>query len=422
MSDELRIVVVGLGYVGLPLAVSLAGSFDVVGMDTNPTRIRELKEGVDRTREVDGPILRQSRLKLSHDGKGCHGADVYIVTVPTPVDNANRPDLGPLIRACRAVSDWLDPARRPTVVFESTVYPGVTEEVCGPEIERCSGLRQGHDFRLGYSPERINPGDRVHSLEKITKIISAADEETLDLLETIYGRVTDAGVFRAASIATAEAAKVIENAQRDINIAFMNEITQIFSRLGISIWDVLAAASTKWNFLPFEPGLVGGHCIGVDPYYLSHRAQQFGYHPEVILAGRRTNDSMGAWIADHIHVHRGRTGRALVMGLTFKENVPDLRNSKVVDLIKRLRDLGHEVVVTDAVADPDQIERELGLVPDPEPSGPFDLVIGAVAHQSYRQIDGAHLSKLLARDATVADVKGMWRELTLPSGVDRWTL
>jgi UDP-N-acetyl-D-glucosamine/UDP-N-acetyl-D-galactosamine dehydrogenase len=408
--------------VGLPLAVALARHFDVVGMDTSATRIRELRDGIDRTKEVEERILRQTRLTLSLDGEGCSGADVYIVTVPTPVDNANRPDLGPLIRACRSVAGWLEASRRPTIVFESTVYPGVTEEICGPEIERCSGLKYGRDFRLGYSPERINPGDRVHSLDKITKVISAGDEQTLDLLATIYGRVTEAGVFRAASISTAEAAKVIENAQRDINIAFMNEITQIFSRLGISVWDVLAAASTKWNFLPFEPGLVGGHCIGVDPYYHSHCAQQFGHHPEIILAGRRTNDSMGAWIADHIHVHRGRTGRALVMGLTFKENVPDLRNSKVVDLIRRLRDLGHEVVVTDPVADPDQIERELGLFPDPDPMGPFDLVIGAVAHQSYRRIDGTHLSSLLAPGATVADVKGMWRGLALPSGVDRWTL
>lgn len=422
MMDDTRIVVVGLGYVGLPLAVALARHFDVVGMDTSPDRIRELAAGIDRTKEVDEDVLRRTRLRLTADGEGCRGADVYIVTVPTPVDNANRPDLVPLIRACRSVAGWLDASRRPTIVFESTVYPGVTEEICGPEIERCSGLRYRRDFRLGYSPERINPGDRVHSLEKITKVISAGDEQTLDILARIYGRVTEAGVFRAASISTAEAAKVIENAQRDINIAFMNEITQIFSRIGISVWDVIAAARTKWNFLPFEPGLVGGHCIGVDPYYLSHRAQQFGHHPEIILAGRRTNDSMGAWIADHIHVHRGRTGRALVMGLTFKEDVPDLRNSKVVDLIKRLRDLGHDVVVTDPIADPVQIERDLGICADSNPTGPFDLVVGAVAHRAFRQIDEVYLSSLLAPGATVADVKGMWRELALPSSVDRWTL
>ena len=263
MSD--RIVVVGLGYVGLPLAVALARSFEVIGLDVDSGRIDELKKGVDRTREVEPAALAASTLGLTDKAADCAGADIYIVTVPTPVDSENRPDLGPVIGATRTVAGLLDPARRPVIVYESTVYPGVTDELCGPLIEQVSGLVRGRDFFLGYSPERINPGDRTHSVDRIVKVVAGEDEAVTDRLAAIYGKVTEAGVFRAASIRAAEAAKVIENAQRDINIAFMNEITQIFSRLDISIWDVLDAAGTKWNFLPFQPGLVGGHCIGVDP-------------------------------------------------------------------------------------------------------------------------------------------------------------
>jgi UDP-N-acetyl-D-glucosamine/UDP-N-acetyl-D-galactosamine dehydrogenase len=421
LADSPRIVVVGLGYVGLPLAVALARRFDVIGMDVDAARVEELRRGEDRSREVDSATLHQSALRVTSSSDDCRGADLYIVTVPTPVDDANRPDLSPLLAAARSVAGWIEPGRIATVVFESTVYPGVTEDICGPEMERVSGLRHGRDFKLGYSPERINPGDKVHSVDRIVKVVAGDDGDTLELLATVYGSITEAGVFRAASIKAAEAAKVIENAQRDINIAFMNEITQIFSRAGLSIWDVLAAARTKWNFLPFEPGLVGGHCIGVDPYYLSHRAQQLGHHPEVILSGRRTNDSMGAWIADQLHVHRGRTGRALVMGLTFKENVPDLRNSKVADLVRRLRDLGHEVAVSDPLADPAQARREYGVELAEPPSGRFDLVIGAVPHDEYRSLPAGALRALLADGGTLADIKGMWRGVDLP-GVDRWTL
>src|SRR5437764_8166354 len=345
MPAHPRIVVIGLGYVGLPLAVALARQFEVVGFDVDEGRVAELRAGRDRTNEVDEDALRASALKLTSDASDCAGADVYIVTVPTPVDQANRPDLGAVLAATRMLAGLIDPERRPTIVYESTVYPGVTEDMCGPEIERNGGVKRGRDFRLGYSPERINPGDREHSIERITKVIAGEDAEVVEQLAQIYGAVTSGGVFRAASIKAAEAAKAIENAQRAINIAFINEVTQIFSQLGVSVWDVLDAARTKWNFLGFEPGLVGGHCIGVDPYYLSHIAQQVGHDPQVILAGRQTNDGMGAWIADALHGRRqaigNRAGSALVLGLTFKENVPDLRNSRTFDLVRRLVWLGH---------------------------------------------------------------------------------
>src|SRR3954470_3225689 len=316
-----RIVVVGLGYVGLPLAVALARSFDVTGLDIDSGRVEQLKQGIDRTNEVGAETLAASTLKLTSRPDECRGADLYIVTVPTPVDADNKPDLGPVIGATRSVAALLDPERRPVIVYESTVYPGVTEELCGPLIEQVSGLVRGRDFFLGYSPERINPGDREHSIGRIVKVVAGKNEAVTERLAAVYGAVPAAGTFRAASIKAAEAAKVIENAQRDINIAFMNEITRIFAELDVSVWDVLDAAGTKWNFLRFQPGLVGGHCIGVDPYYLSHRAQQLGLEPNVILAGRSINDRMGAWVADELHARAGeRPGTALVLGLTFKEN------------------------------------------------------------------------------------------------------
>jgi UDP-N-acetyl-D-galactosamine dehydrogenase len=283
-------------------------------------------------------------------------------------------------------------------------------------------LKRGRDFRLGYSPERINPGDRLHSVDIITKVVAGEDEEVLEEMAAIYGSITSGGVFRAASIKAAEAAKAIENAQRDINIAFMNEVAQIVSRIGVSIWDVLAAARTKWNFLAFEPGLVGGHCIGVDPYYLSHLAQQLGHNPQVILAGRGTNDGMGAWIADALHDGRRKAGSALVVGLTFKENVPDLRNSRTFDLVNRLRWLGHEVSVADPIADPLEIERDHGLKVTPPADGRYDLVVGAVAHDEYRQLSDMELQSMLSPGGTLADLKGMWRDRELGPAVSRWTL
>jgi len=420
-SNE-QIVVVGLGYVGLPLAVALARSFPVTGLDIDGRRVEELKQGLDRTREVERDILAASPLKLTSEAGECAGADLYIVTVPTPVDARNEPDLGPLISATRTVAALIDRQRRPVIVYESTVYPGVTDEICGPLIEEVSGLKRGRDFFLGYSPERINPGDREHSVDRIVKVVAGENPEVTERLASVYGRVTEAGVFRAASIKAAEAAKVIENAQRDINIAFMNEITQIFARLDISIWDVLEAAGTKWNFLKFQPGLVGGHCIGVDPYYLSYRAQQLGQHPTVILAGRATNDRMGAWIAERLHERCGQPGSVLVMGLAFKENVPDLRNSRVVDLIGRLAALGHEVVVHDPLADPAEARHEYGfdLAADAL-DGRYDLVVVAVPHADYDAIGDERLAALVAEGGLLADLKNLYRGRHLP-GVARWTL
>ncbi|MCW3796973.1 nucleotide sugar dehydrogenase [Sphingomonas sp. BN140010] len=407
MQDP-RIAVIGLGYVGLPLAVALAGRFEVIGLDSDPRRIAELKQGHDRTREVAADRLAPTSLALTSTPADVRGLDLYIVTVPTPVDLANQPDLGPLLGATGTVAGLLDPAVPATIVYESTVYPGVTEEICGPELERLSGLTRGTHFRLGYSPERINPGDTVHTVDKITKVVAAEDAATLDLLAHVYGAVNGGDIFRAASIRAAEAAKVIENAQRDINIAFMNELAQIFGRMDLSIWDVLDAARTKWNFLPFEPGLVGGHCIGVDPYYLSHRAQQLGHHPQIVLAGRETNDGMGAWIADRLHERLGSTSRVLVLGLTFKENVPDLRNSRVIDIIRRLQAHGHLVEVADPLADPAEARREyaLDLV---EPDGArYAMVVGAVPHAAYREWDAGRLAGLLEPGGCVADIKRVW--------------
>ena len=417
-----RIVVIGLGYVGLPLAVALARNFETVGLDVDKKRIDELKAGNDRTREVAEAALQATELSLTADASDCAGADVYIVTVPTPVDDANQPDLGAVLAATRTIGALIDPARRPTIVYESTVYPGVTEEICGPEIERVSGLVRGRDFRLGYSPERINPGDREHSIDRIVKVVAGEDEEVLEQLAAIYGSITSAGVFRAASIKAAEAAKAIENAQRDINIAFVNEVTQICSQIDVSVWDVLDAARTKWNFLDFRPGLVGGHCIGVDPYYLSHLAQKVGHDPQVILAGRQTNDGMGAWVADTLHERRGRPGTALVLGLTFKEDVPDLRNSRTFDLVRRLKELGHQVEVADPIACADEIEREHGVKARAPDGHSYDLVVGAVAHREYRELADDRLSGLVTAGGTLADLKGMWRDRKLDASIDRWTL
>jgi UDP-N-acetyl-D-galactosamine dehydrogenase len=423
VEQQPQIVVVGLGYVGLPLAVALADHFPTTGFDIDAHRIAELSDGIDRTREITAERLGMSTLKLTSEPDAVGGQDVYIVTVPTPVDGANRPDLGPVLAATRTVGGLLRPGRGSIIIYESTVYPGVTEDLCGPELERVSGLRRGTDFFLGYSPERINPGDREHTVDRIVKVVAGENAEVLDRISSIYGAITSAGTFAAASIKTAEAAKVIENAQRDINIAFMNEITQIFAKLGLSIWDVLEAAGTKWNFLRFQPGLVGGHCIGVDPYYLSHCAQSLGHLPRVILAGRSINDGMGTWVADCIHSHRGsRIGKVLVMGITFKEDVPDLRNSKVIDVIRRLRWLGHEVIIHDPLADGAEALHEYGLALDPSAlERRYDVVLAAVPHASYKAMAGEEVAKLLADDGLVADLKGIWRG-RLPAGIESWTL
>ncbi|HEY0958659.1 MAG TPA: nucleotide sugar dehydrogenase [Novosphingobium sp.] len=411
-SHAMRVAVIGLGYVGLPLAVALAGRFETIGLDIDARRIDELASGHDRTGEIERARLDASELALLADAARCPPSDFYIVTVPTPIDGANRPDLRMVESASRAVGALLPAAvaegRVPVVVYESTVYPGVTEDVCAPILEAASGLECGKDFFLGYSPERINPGDKEHTIDKITKVVSGQTPEVLDRVADLYDAITSGGVFRASSIKAAEAAKVIENAQRDINIAFMNEIAQIFSRMDLSVWDVLAAARTKWNFLPFAPGLVGGHCIGVDPYYLATRAEQLGIDPRVILAGRGINDTMAAWVGKQLHEARGgRPGSVLVLGLTFKENIPDLRNSKVADLVCTLGRLGHAVTVHDPHADAADAMHEYGipLVSDALERR-YDMVVLAVAHRAYVAGGGEALRGLVAAGGTLADLKG----------------
>jgi UDP-N-acetyl-D-galactosamine dehydrogenase len=421
MKDT-TIAVIGLGYVGLPLAVALARHFPTIGFDISRSRIDELHKGIDRTDEIEPARLRASTLHLTTEVADLAKAQVFIVTVPTPVDAANEPDLRPVLGACATVARAMSPGA--VVVFESTVYPGVTEDICGPEMERLSGLRCGTDFFLGYSPERINPGDREHTVERITKVIAGQTPEVTALLARIYGSVTSGGVFSAASIKVAEAAKVIENAQRDINIAFINEITIIFEALGISVYDVLDASATKWNFLNFKPGLVGGHCIGVDPFYLARCAQNIGLHPEIILAGRRINDGMGPWIAQRISAHLKPASRVLLLGLTFKENVPDLRNSKVVDVIRGLRDLGHTVEVHDPFADPEEAAHEYSetLMPSLDGAVGYDCVIGAVPHAPYLAFTHETFETLVRPGGLVADVKGMWRGMDIPDGLTVWRL
>lgn len=418
-----RIVVVGLGYVGLPLAVALARKFEVVGLDIDRGRIAQLREGHDRTNEIDRETLAASTLALTHDPAAVAPADVYIVTVPTPVDEANKPDLTLVHRASETVGAMLDGARRPVVVYESTVYPGVTEDICGPILERVSHLTRGRDFFLGYSPERINPGDREHTIDRITKVVAGETPEITQRLAAMYGAVTSGGTFSAASIKVAEAAKVIENAQRDINIAFMNEIARIFALVGISVWDVLAAAGTKWNFLPFQPGLVGGHCIGVDPYYLSHRAEELGHDPAVILSGRAINDGMGAWVADQLSARLQPASDVLVLGLTFKENVPDLRNSRVVDVIARLAALGHGVHVHDPRADAAEARHEYGLaLTDAPAEHAYDAVFVAVPHAEYVAAGIAGAARHLRHGGVLADLKGIFARQPLPTGVAYWGL
>ena len=420
------ISVIGLGYVGLPLAIALARHFVVIGFDIDTGRIAEIRDGTDRTGEIEREALLATSLRITADPTALGAATVHIVTVPTPVTPQNEPDMRALFAACDTVGRTLQPGA--TVVFESTVYPGVTEDLCGPALERASGLVAGTDFFLGYSPERINPGDRVHTVDRITKVVAGQTPEIAARLADIYGRITSGGTFVAASIRTAEAAKAIENAQRDLNIAFINEATMIFNRLGLSVHDVLEASATKWNFLPFKPGLVGGHCIGVDPYYLAHCAQAVGHEPEIILAGRRINDGMGAYIAGEIiralDAPAGSIPRLLVLGLTFKEDVPDLRNSKVIDLIDGLRRAGAEVSVHDPLADPEEAKVLYGIElrnDMPEGSG-FDGLVAAVPHALYRDFGSNDFARLVRPGGLIADIKGIWRKTELPDTRQRWQL
>lgn len=416
-----KIAVIGLGYVGLPLAVALAKKYTVIGYDLSKDRVRELNDGYDRTHEIDEETLRKSSLKISDHSAEMNNSDVFIVTVPTPVDKNNEPDLNPLKSASMVLGGIIKKGN--IVVYESTVYPGVTEDFCGPILEEVSGLKAGEEFFLGYSPERINPGDKVHTVEKITKVVAGQTPEVAQQLAEIYGSMNGNNIFVAKSIKAAEAAKVIENTQRDINIAFINEISLIFSKMNLSIHDVLDAAATKWNFLKFQPGLVGGHCIGVDPYYLATASKALGHNPQIILAGRNTNESMANELADLITQRVGRPIRLLVLGLTFKENVPDLRNTKVVDLVEALKKRGHHVDVHDACADPEEAKKYFNyqLKPSLEDEHLYEGVVGAVPHNDYCAFKEADFAKFLKSEGWVFDLKAMWRERILNS-FNYWSL
>jgi UDP-N-acetyl-D-galactosamine dehydrogenase len=403
---DMTIAVVGLGYVGLPLAVEFGKKFDTIGFDINSNRINELSSGVDHTLEVSAQELKSATLlKFSADIEQLRHATVFIVTVPTPIDEHRQPDLTPLIKASETIGKVIK--KGDVVVYESTVYPGATEEDCIPVIERVSGLTFNTDFFAGYSPERINPGDKEHRVTTIKKVTSGSTAEIAEFVDQLYRSIITAGTHKASSIKVAEAAKVIENTQRDLNIALINELAVIFNKLNIDTEEVLLAAGTKWNFLPFRPGLVGGHCIGVDPYYLTHKAEAIGYHPEVILAGRRINDSMGryvvsqlvkAMIARRVHVNGAKV---LVLGLTFKENCPDVRNTKVVDIVTELKEYGMEADVYDPWVDPEEAQQEYGITPVAAPkSGEYDAVIIAVAHQEFRAL-GAEKIRAFAKPVHV---------------------
>src|SRR5262245_10701916 len=410
-----RVGVVGLGYVGLPLAVEFGKHFETVGFDIKEDRIAELTAGRDSTREVDRKELKSAtRLSFSSNLADLKKCRVYIVTVPTPIDEYKRPDLTPLVKASQSLGTVLK--KGDVVVYESTVYPGCTEEVCVPILEKVSGLKFNHDFFAGYSPERINPGDKQHRLPTIKKVTSGSNPEVAEFVNNLYASIITAGTHKASSIRVAEAAKVIENTQRDVNIALINELALIFNRLGIDTEEVLLAAGTKWNFLPFRPGLVGGHCIGVDPYYLTHKAQEIGYHPEMILAGRRLNDNMSIYVANEvvrrmnlrkIHV---KGSRILVMGMTFKENCPDVRNSKVVDVVRELEKYGAKVDVYDPWVDGQEAQHEYGLNPvqKPRKSG-YDAIVMAVAHKEFRDMGLAKIRALAKREHVLYDIKYVFR-------------
>ena len=423
-----RIAVLGLGYVGLPVAVALAEKFGkVTGFDVSERRVQSLKSGTDWTGEIEDDRLVAAGLELSSDPDCLRDATFLIVTVPTPIDAERRPDLGPIASACRLIGPRL--SKGSVVVFESTVYPGVTDEVCGPLLAKESGLVRGRDFFLGYSPERINPGDKVHRLETITKIVAGEDEATLDRIVAVYSEIIEAGLHKAPTIKVAEAAKVIENTQRDLNIALMNEISLIFDRMGIRTTDVLAAAQTKWNFLPFTPGLVGGHCIGVDPYYLTSAAERHGYHPDVILAGRRINDEMGAYVARKaikLLIQQGKSvngARIGLLGLTFKENVPDLRNSKVPDIVAELRDYGVEVLIHDPQVNPEEARQEYGLeLVGMDDIGGVDALILAVNHAEFLADDVDLLGRLAPKGVLIDVKSALKHQAQWPDDLVYWSL
>ncbi|MBF0352535.1 MAG: nucleotide sugar dehydrogenase [SAR324 cluster bacterium] len=424
-----KICIVGLGYVGLPLAVEFAKKFKVVGFDKKQHRIEELQNGIDRTREVDTEELKSVSIEFTADPAQIGQCEFIIVAVPTPVTDSKIPDLTPLISASKTIGQNM--SRGSIIVYESTVYPGATEEDCVPVLENASGLKCGVDFKVGYSPERVNPGDRQHRITQITKVVSGMDAASLKVVSSVYGSIITAGIFEAASIKVAEAAKVIENTQRDLNIALMNELALIFDKMGIRTADVLAAAGTKWNFLKFSPGLVGGHCIGVDPYYLTHKALSLGYHPAMILAGRGINDNMGREIVTKVirllvHAHKRLTSsKILILGFSFKENIPDTRNTKVIDLVHEFKDWGCQVDVYDPVADQEEAheEYEIEFISTPR-AGSYDAVVMAVMHQCFIAEGPQYIMQWLKSDeeGVFVDIKSCFHQNDFPETVKYWCL
>lgn len=414
INKETRLSVIGLGYVGLPIALEFAKKIKVIGFDIKPERVELMKKGVDPSNELQPHDFKNTDIKFTSNPKDLKEASFHIIAVPTPTNNHNLPDLTPVLNASETVGRILK--KGDYVVYESTVYPGCTEEDCIPVLEKFSGLKYIKDFKVGFSPERINPGDKKHSLTSIVKVTSGCDAESAENIAKIYEFIIKAGVHRASSIKVAESAKIIENTQRDINIAFMNELSIIFNRMGINTFEVLEAAGTKWNFLKFYPGLVGGHCIGVDPYYLSYKAKELGYHPQMIDSGRFVNDSMGRYIGKQAVkkiIASGRDlkgARALIMGITFKEDVTDIRNSKVVDVIKELIDFGISVDVVDPGADSEHVKEEYGFSLKSKPSGLYDTIIIAVSHKEYLSLDEGYFSHFLTKSGIIVDVKGIFRD------------
>ena len=413
LNKEAKLAVIGLGYVGLPIALEFAKKMQVVGFDIKPDRVEMMKQGIDPSNELPKEAFEGCDILFTHKLEDLSDVNFFIVAVPTPIDEHNLPDMTPVLKASETVGKVLK--KGDYVVYESTVYPGATEEDCVPVLEKHSGLKFCDDFKVGFSPERINPGDKVHTLTNITKIVSGCDEESLENIAKVYESIIKAGVHRANSIKVAEAAKIIENTQRDVNIALMNELSIIFGRMGINTFDVLEAAGTKWNFLKFFPGLVGGHCIGVDPYYLSYKAKEYGYHPQIIDSGRFVNDSMGGCLAKQtvkriIAKDKNIKGaRVLVMGITFKEDVTDIRNSKVVDVIRELESYGAEVDTIDPAADIDEVKEEYQIEMKKEPNGKYDAVVVAVNHKEYKDLTEDYFKSLMDDKGVLVDVKGIFR-------------
>ncbi|MBE7055977.1 MAG: nucleotide sugar dehydrogenase [Ruminococcaceae bacterium] len=429
LEKRAKLSLIGLGYVGMPIAVAFAKKVDVIGFDLNSEKIKLYKSGIDPTKEVGDEVIKNTSVYFTDNAEKLKEAKFHIVAVPTPVNSDHTPDLTPVEGASRILGQNLTPGS--VVVFESTVYPGVTEDVCVPILEKESGLKCGVDFKIGYSPERINPGDKIHRLETITKIVSGMDEETLDVVAKVYEIVVDAGVHRAESIKVAEAAKVIENSQRDINIAFMNELSIIFNKMGIDTKAVLEAAGTKWNFLKFYPGLVGGHCIGVDPYYLTYKAEELGYHSQIILSGRRINDDMGKYVAESLVKLLIKSGsyvkgaKVAILGFTFKENCPDTRNTKIIDIVNELKEYGINPVIADPTADSDEAKRLYGVeFTDISLIKNMDAVVLAVAHNEFTNFKVEDIDKMFGENKKVlVDIKGILdRKLYESSGYNYWRL